>query len=188
MEKKIILPTDPEAATFRTDISGWVDIYGRFWGKDEKTARYASSTHSVCECGNTMSKGWSKCESCRGKTDIKKYNKLQFKEWRDEIVYSELCDKYFRDSDEIEDYCSDEDIDIADLRLVLCEPNYFQELNEDQWDDVLPEESDGELPNKLIEAIGALNEVIKSLPPASYSPGRYRTSYTPQNAKKKKEN
>lgn len=183
MEAKVILPTDPEAATFRTDISGWVDIHGRFWGTDERMARYSSSTHSMCECGNIVSRGWTKCSSCREKEDITRYDKLQFKVWDgDEYVYSYAVEEYFRDEDEIMEYCDDHDIMPNGLRLVLCEPNYFNELNKDQWDEILPEDSDGELPKKLEDAIDALNNVIKSLPPASYSPSNYRTSYTPKNA------
>ena len=175
----MILSTDPEAATFRTDISGWIDINGRFWGKDERMARYSSSTHSVCECGNITPKGWIKCSTCRGKIDLEKYAQLQFQEWDgSEYVYSQTGDKYFRDEDEIIEYCEDHGMTADDLHLVLCEPNHFDELSGEQWDDILPEDSEGELPKKLTDAINALNEVIKTLPPASYSPSNYRTSYT----------
>lgn len=42
---KPIFPESPEAATFKTGLSGWVDRHGRFWGDDEKSVgrRFDSS-------------------------------------------------------------------------------------------------------------------------------------------------
>jgi hypothetical protein len=103
---------------------------------------------------------------------------LPFKEWNGkEIVYSDMADKYFQDSDEIEDYCEEEEIEPSELRLLLCVPNYFDQVDGDIWSDVLPEDSEGDLPKKLQDALNAFNEVIKSLPPASYSPSNTRTMY-----------
>lgn len=180
-EKEIMMYDSPEAATFVTNISGWIDNDRRFFGNNkdsEHNARYSSCTHIRCECGEIMTKHWTKCEKCRTKSAIERYNLLPFKEWDGkEIVYSDLADQYFRDSDEIEDYCSDEDIETEDLRLLLCKPNYFDQIDSEQWSDILPEDSEGELPKKLQDAIDSLNEVIKSLSPASYSPSNTRTSY-----------
>lgn len=180
-EKETMMYDSLEAATFVTNISGWIDKDGRFFGNNkdsEHMARYSSCTHMRCECGELMTKGWTKCEKCRSISDIEKYNKLTFKEWNGkDIVYSELVNKYFNDSDEIEYYCADEEIDPKDLRLLLCYPNEFREIESDYWEDVLPEESEGELPKKLQEALIVFNEVIKSLSPASYSPSKTRTTY-----------
>ena len=181
MEKeKQIMYDSPEAARYLTNIKGWVDINGRYCGNasnSEYLARWSSCTHRKCECGKLMTKGWSKCNECRAKIEIDLYNKLPFKEYNGDLVYSHLVDEYFRDSDEIEDYCFDNDINPKDLRLVFCEPNKFSEISGDYWAEVMPEDSDDELPTKLQEALDNLNKVISELPPASYSPGRIRTEF-----------
>lgn len=181
MEKEVLMYDDPKCAVFVTNISGWIDKNQRFFGnskQSEDMARYSSCTHKRCSCGKIMSKHYTKCPDCSLISVIERYNKLPFEEWDGkELVYSELAERYFNDSDEIEEYCEEEGVDSKDLRLLLCTPNYFRVVENDLWDDVLPEESDGELPDKLINAIEALNEVIKSLPAASYSPSNTRTEY-----------
>ena len=177
-EEKVILPTDECAAKFITNVSGWVDIDGRFWGTDERSARYSSSTHFKCECGNIEKRGWTKCDACREVNDVERYNKLKFEAWNgSDYVYSGLADKYFNNTDDIEEYCEDNDINPKDLRLVLCAENDFREIDGDLWEDVMSEDSEGELPNKLQEALDAFNAIIRTLPPASYSPSNTRTSY-----------
>lgn len=135
-EKQIIYD-DENAARFVENIKGWIDINNRFYGNNpdsEHMARWSSCTHQKCECGKLMTKGWTKCDECRTKAEIERYSQLQFKEYNGDLVYSHLADKYFRDSDEIEDYCSDEEIDPKDLRLVFCEPNEFSQIDSDYWD------------------------------------------------------
>lgn len=168
---------DKEAARFVENIKGWVDINGRFFGdsKDsEHMARYSSCTHKTCECGNVFEKGWTICPECRLKKEIEKYNLLQFKKYDGSPVYSHAIDKYFFSEDELIDYLSDEEV-IEDLRLVFCTENHFNELGAEYFEDILPE--DGDLPTELQKAIDNLNEVIKNLPVASYSPSNIRTSY-----------
>lgn len=179
IEKEIIVFDDPKAARFVENIKGWVDINNRFFGDmsgSEDMARYSSCTHKRCECGGLMTKGWLKCEKCRAKIDIEKYNALPFKEYDESVVYSHYADEYFFDSDSIEDYCADNDCDSSDLRLVFCDPNMFDEVNCDIWSDILPEDEDS-LPVELINAVEELNKIIRTLPPASFSPGKVRTIF-----------
>lgn len=178
-ERQIIYD-DNDAARFVENIKGWIDINNRFYGNNpesEHMARWASCTHKKCECGKLMTKGWTKCDECRAKSEVEKYNLLPFKEYDGGLVYSHLADKYFRDSDEIEDYCADEEIESKDLMLVFCEPNEFNQIDSDYWSDILPEDSDGELPTKLQDALDILNKVISELAPASYCPSDVRTIY-----------
>jgi len=185
-EEKIILFDASESARFVENIKGWVDINNRFFGNNpdsEKNARWSSHTHRNCECGKLMAKGWTKCEECRTKIEIEKYNQLPFKEYDGGMVYSHYADEYFIDSDEIEEYCEDKEIDPKYLRLVFCEPNKFSQIDSDYWEDVFPEDSDGELPKELQEALDNLNRVISTLPPASYYPGKIRTIYCRDNGK-----
>jgi hypothetical protein len=181
--EKIVMYDSDSAARYVENVKGWVDINNRFWGdsKDsENMARYSSHTHKMCECGELMKKGRTKCEKCREKAEIERYNKLPFREYDGGLVYSHYADKWFSNSEEIEDYCDEENIKFADLRLVFGKPERFSELSGDMWDEVLPEDSDGELPKKLQEALDALNKVISELPPVSYSPDNVRTNYVPR--------
>jgi len=182
--QKQIIYDDENAARFVENVKGWVDINNRFFGNNpesEHMARWSSCTHLKCECGNLMTKGWTKCDECRTKSGIERYNQLPFKEYDGSIVYSHYADEYFNDADEIEIYCEDEDVDAKDLRLVFCVPNKFREINSDYWSDILPDDSEGELPVKLQQALDSLNKVISELLPASYLPGKIRTEYISTN-------
>ena len=44
-EKQIIMEDSPEAASIQT-VTGWVSRTGRFWGNDERMARFDGSTHN----------------------------------------------------------------------------------------------------------------------------------------------
>jgi len=180
METKQVMYDSPEAARFVEGIKGWVDINNRFFGdnKDsEHMARFSSCTHRLCDCGNIMERGYSKCRFCINNANIERYNALPFREWDGVTpVYSETQDTYFFNEQEIIDYCEDEEILPERLRLVLCKPNNFSHIDYEQWQDIMPDDVD-ELPKKLLDGIEALNKIIDELPPASYSPGKIRTEY-----------
>lgn len=176
--EKQINYNDKEAARYVENIKGWVDINNRFFGdskESEHLARYSSCTHKTCKCGNIFDKGWTICPECRLKKEIEKYNLLDFKEYNGLPVYSHSTDKYFFSEDELIEYLDDEEEEIEDLRLVFCIENYFNQLNPDYFEDELPE--DGDIPIELQKAIDNLNEVIKNLGTASYSPSNIRTEY-----------
>ena len=86
-------------------------------------------------------------------------------------VYSESNDEYFFDEDALDDFIEEHECSVESLCLIVCEPNRFRELDCSFFDDELPD--DGELPDELEDAIDALNAVIETLPPASWSPGKY---------------
>lgn len=179
-EEKIILFDSEEAAKYVTNITGWVSKDGRFWGTDERAARYDGCTHVKCECGNITEKGWLKCDSCRHKADIEKYNSFPFREWdKKEPVYSYAADKYFFEESDLEEYCDEEEVDPKDLRLVLCNPNYLSEVELDGAE--LPEDTDLEdvVDKELLAMVAALNDKIRQQNPISYCPGRTRTEYVP---------
>jgi hypothetical protein len=178
--EKIINYDSPEAAQPYT-MSGWKSSDGRFW-KDEHSARYAGCTHLKCsKCENLTKKGWTVCEECRHKNAINRYMALPFKEWDYKtplVLFGD--DQYFFDESDIEEYLADhEDLEPEDLQLVICTPNNYFEVTEEHWSDILPENSEGEVHKKLREALDALNKVIETLPPASWSEGKFRTSYAP---------
>lgn len=177
-KEEVVLYTDPTAASLKT-FTGWVSRDGRFWGKDEAAARYSGCTHKICECGNLMKRFYTKCDQCISKLELERYNNLPFKEWDGKSpVYSDAYDKYFFEYDDISDYCEEENIDPVDLRLVLCVPNKYYHVRSDYWEDIMPEDSGGDLPKALQEALNNLHKVIDNLPPASWCPGKVRTNYS----------
>lgn len=172
-EKEIILYTDDKAAKPHT-MQGWVSSDGFFY-KEEAMARYRGCTHKICECGKPMEKLYTKCSECRHKSAVERYQSLPFKEWDGvESVCTSGGDRYFFSEEELIDWMNDEGI--TEIDLLFCEGNNYQEIDSSYWSDVMHDDQD-ELPKKMQEAIDALNKVISELPPASYSPGKIRTSY-----------
>ena len=172
-EEKVIMYDSPEAATFRTNISGWVSSEGRFWGNDEHMARYSGCTHSLCECGKQMSKVYTKCVDCRNAASNERYLALPFKEYDGSYVCDRSGENYFWDEDDIISYMDNGDL--TEIELLFCEPQPYQKVDSEYWTDGLPE--DGEIAPKLEEALKVLNAVIEKLPPISYYPSKVRTSY-----------
>lgn len=176
-EDKVIMYDSDEAAQFKT-VQGWVSSNGRFYGDDEHTARYAGSTHKLCEgCGSVMRVRYIKCHSCQEKASTERYNQMPFKEWDGkQMVYSQYFDKYYYDIDYFTDDCWEEQIQPSEAMLILCEPNYWKGIDYDHWADDMPEDGDDSLPKELEAALKVVNEIAAKLPPISYSPGRYRTT------------
>jgi len=134
---------------------------------DERAARYASSTHTRCECGRLAAKPYAKCESCREKIAWEKYEKLPTREWNGEPLYSEAVDRYFF-NDELEDYLADAEETAEDLRLVFCNPEYLPQIDIGDWD--LHE--DYEIAPEVEAAVNALNELLAKQPPHCWYPGK----------------
>ena len=170
MDNQEIMFDSDEAAHLQTNISGWVSRNGRFWGNDERAARYDGCTHRICEdCGDPCPKSWLICDKCKDIRDIKRYNAMPKEVWNEVgMLYSDALDKYFSYWGEIEDYCEDEGIGIDKLRLIICEPDYLPLIPDDYGSDVLPE--DGELPDSVIKAIEDFNKIIQDAGPVSWYP------------------
>ena len=172
----VILPTSHEAATYRTDIKGWVSRSGRYFGEDERLARYDGSTHSVCTtCGAPAQKYRLYCDACQDKRDAAAWEALPLVEWDGETP---LCvyrgDTYFFDIDQVRDYAENSGEKVSELQLVLCKPICAHKLDMDDWADELPEDDDG--PEWLREAITAFNAAIAAhrTEPLSWRLGRQR--------------
>ena len=181
-DTKQILNTSDEAAKFVTNLEGWVDRLGRFWGKDERMARWAGCTHIVCpDCGNPTPKGYTICKGCREKKAVERYEAKERKQWdRETPLYSEFADEYFFSEDSLNDYLEFGETKQA-LRLVICEPIYLKEIDEDYFCDELPE--DGELPENVFSALEELNKIIRGQKPVSWMPGKYAAGLTLAEAK-----
>lgn len=176
-EEKIIMFDSPEAAV-EVNMDLWKSSDGRLAVKEE-TARYNGCTHKVCECGSIMKKWQMKCDSCSNELKRKQFLALPFREWD---LVSPVCttdeDKYFfNEADLIEYMEEDEDEPMTEIDLLICTENEWKTVDEDYWGDEMPEDSDGELPKKMQEALDNLNTIIKTLPAQSYSASKIRTSY-----------
>lgn len=173
MTDEMILIDSDEAAK-RGTVEGWIGRDGFFYGNNEEAARYRGCTHKYCyECNNVIPRdGLTICKDCEYEKGIEKYNAMPHKEWdRETPLYSDSNDEYFSCEDEIDYFIEEHECSIESLRLIICEPNRFRMLDASFFDDDLPE--GGELPAELESAIDALNAVIESLPPVSWSPGKY---------------
>jgi hypothetical protein len=175
---KIILDTSDEAAKIVT-LTGWQSSDGRFWGKDERAARYSGCTHKQCECGGLMERHWLKCAECRHKAHAERFNALPFKEWNGEPVCTWDAQKYFFDEDDLIEYC--EDNELTEVDLLFCVENNWRQVDDDYWSDYMPEDSDGDFPKQMQEALDNLNKIIQTLPAQSYSAGKVRTKYILKN-------
>lgn len=177
MEKPIIMYDSPEAATYRTNLKGWVASDGRYYAENEHSARWAGSTHQKCECGNTFGKGRTICDSCHSKNRTEKYYALPMVEWDGTTpVCTFDDDRFFFDEDSLLDYMADmkhEEPDVEhEVQLVLCEPGKLRLIDHDDWCDDLPE--DGELPDEVAQKVTELNEAIKRAPVVSWWAGTTR--------------
>ena len=173
MTDEMILIDSDEAAK-RATVEGWMSRTGRFYWEYERSARYDGCTHVYCEdCNNIIPKsGISICDDCKEKRDTSKYISMPRKTWdRETPIYSESNDEYFQDEDDLNDFMEEHGCSVESMRLIICEPTHFRTLDASFFYDDLPE--DGELPAELEAAIDALNSVIETLPPGSWSPGKY---------------
>lgn len=174
-DEKTIPYDSPEAASIQT-VTGWVSRSGRFWGNNEHMARFDGCTHRKCEkCEALISvRGYTICDQCREAKEIEKYQAMPSKPWDGvSMLYSHAADTYFSDLDEVSYHCEENDCTPDSLRLVICEPNFANEIDaSDHYSDDLPE--DGDLPADLDEAFHRLNEVIRACKtPLSWSPGKF---------------
>ena len=186
MSEKILYDSD-EAAQRKT-LTGWLSKGGHFWpDKDdpkfaEHHARWGGCTHKVCECGNEYEKHWTCCQECRDKKRLERYNDRELLEYSGQPVYSDSFDEYFFREDDIYSYCMDNEVCYDDLCLIVCEPQYAREIDEEYWIDDLPEDTylDDVAP-EISEALAEINKKIRDTKPIlSWMPGKYRTTYERQ--------
>jgi hypothetical protein len=172
-EQQIILADSAEAASIKT-VTGWVSRTGRFWGDDERMARYDGSTHHKCEKCGSLVENRSYCQPCHEAKKIGEWASMPRATWNGtDLLYSHAADVYFHALDSLADYCHDNDCTPESLRLAICVPNYAHEIDpSDFFSDDMAE--DGDLPSDLQEAFDALNAVIRQRStPLSWSPGKF---------------
>lgn len=173
MSDEMVLNTSDKAAR-RITVEGWVSRDGRFYGEDERIARYAGCTHVECgECRAPARKGRIYCPECEGRRAQARYDTLPRAEWDgSSLIYSEVADEYFSDVDYLLDHCEEHGVRPSELRLVHCEPEYIRPI--DPWDhcaDELPE--DGDPPDWFCDMVGKVNaEIERRKEVLSWVPGK----------------
>lgn len=176
-DEKMVLFGSNESAEYRENISGWVSRHGRFYGDDKQAAMMDGCTHVYCsKCGTPIQRyGFSMCLICRTEDEIKRYNQYPSKEWDFSTpIYSMACDKFFANIDELLDYIDEYEMNVDDLRLVICKPVKIEEIDSDHFEHYMPDDWDGNLPEPLQSALNQLNETIRNLPPTSFEPDKIR--------------
>ena len=178
-QNQIVMRDSPGAAQYRTDLTGWVSRDGFYFGdgpQGEIAARYAGCTHVPCDrCGAPTPRGYTQCRCCRDLTYIAKYAAMPRAEWDGKaLLYSEARDQYYSTPGEAADEL-EEDQTLADLRLVICEPNHVRQIEPDYCCDDLPE--DGDVPDEVYEAIEAFNKAVAGIV-LSWSPGKTALALT----------
>ncbi|MCV4285042.1 hypothetical protein [Pseudomonas capsici] len=176
-EEKVVMYESAEAASIQT-VTGWVDANGRFWGKDEHTARYCGSTHRKCDKDHAhpIYEIRSYCHICYQAGREAKFAAMPKKEWAGEPLVIFDGDRHFFDEDSLRDYLVEEEVDLESVQLCICEPNYPREIDpNDHFCDDLPD--DGEInDDQILAAFDLLNEMIRASGPLSWSEGKYAAS------------
>lgn len=179
--KNVILPEEDTAATYKTDISGWVSGDGRYFGVNEDTARYSGSTHRECpNCESIIAKN-SYCAPCSFDKRAKKHRSAEKQPWDGTTpVYAECLDQYFRDSSELFDLIEDEgDPDPRTMMLYHCKPVKLSEVDESYFLDDLGE--DAELPEAIRIQLDALNKTIRETQLDYFEPTRVAVEFLEEN-------
>jgi len=181
---KIIKKDSDEAATYRTNISGWVDSHGYFYGEDEEAARRAGSTHSECSnCFVIIEKSDTLCDDCKERSEIERYNKREKVEWyRDDVLYSDKYNVYFFSIRDIITYANDSvsEFDLYsldDLRLILCEKVFLRNIEIDLWWGELDEDVSDDVIPILQDALDDFNTDLNEIDTKLWEPGAYRVSF-----------
>lgn len=179
---------DEAPIEFRTNIKGWVSSDGRFWGNGEDAegmARYHECTHKTCDCGNTMEKLYTKCSSCRSVASGERYKALEFKEWDGKAP---LClwndDKFFFDSDQLEEWLEDQENDGSGYRFVLAEKGKMSGVNINEINDEYRTEDEDltDFHPEIAAKVKELNDLIENTEPRIWFASKIRTDITINNS------
>ncbi len=136
----------------------------RYWA--DRISKDQIATHADCiDCGVEFEKDYTyqkRCFNCDAKKDAENFAKMPLVEWDGKTP---LCiwgdDTYFFGEDDIEQYCEDNEIEKDQLRLELCKPTSFGEINIGEiFQDDLHE--DWEADGVLAELEDKLNAYLKT--------------------------
>jgi hypothetical protein len=169
---------DQVAVKYRTDIKGWVGPDGRYYGDDERLARWANCDLVTCSmdgCVNSVNKTYTVCDACLEKSDIDKWKVAEKRKPmpEDRYFYSDYLDKYYGDLEEAQDEAEEVGVSIADLRLYHCQRARSPEIDlHDLVADLTPDgmEPWELLTDEIILAAENLNRLLAEHKFDSFSP------------------
>ncbi len=168
-----------EDAAEQATVTGWVcKTCRRFYGNDERTARWCCASDMPCQCGARVVKHYTKCEPCREKAETAKWEARELKPWDgDAPLYSETLDRYFFHPDDVLEAIHENGGDAEALRFLFCDPVFAHEVDEDYFNEELPEDMTlDDVNGDISEALAKLNEVIaeqrKAGNPLSWIPSK----------------
>ena len=164
-----------DAKPKKTTITGYI-INGRFCGDYEHMAKMEMCTHVDCEsCGKEIEKKYRVCDDCKHKSKVEKWEKSEKRNQSpsDYGYYSDLLDKYYFDTDELEEDCIEDGLQVKDLLLYHVDRELAPEVDlESIFEDITPEElTVGEMiTEEIFEACKHLNKLIADHPVNSFMP------------------
>ena len=171
-QSEMILASSPEAASIQT-VTGWVARDGRFWGEDERMARFCGSTHRICESNPAHGpvENRSYCKACYAERKHAQWQAMPKAPFSGELM--PLCvfdsDRFFFDIEDLRYWLEEHALKPEGARLVQCKPVHAAPIDPNEhFADDLPE--DGEVPDELREAFDALNAVIGTCKPLCWRP------------------
>lgn len=172
-EQKMIMYDSPEAAQRKT-VVGWVSSAGNYFGANEHLARYDGCTHRQCDCGEIYPRS-EYCRACHNKHRDAVYESMPLQEWADGPACIFDDDVFFWDHEEFFEWCKEDYIEPASVRLVLCKREAWPILGSDFFEEYIPDGEDADsLPKAILDAIDAFNAVVAAQPAISWYPANVR--------------
>lgn len=149
----------------------------------EESYRKEVATHQKCLTCDTIIKARSFCRNCSEKRSIENYLKKPFKEWD---LTTPVClhhtYQFFWNTEEIDEYLEENELEPSELDLVICAPNHVSAVTEEYWADDMPENYDelSDFNKEFVQKLKEFNEYISTLEPLSWGEGLFRTEYKPE--------
>ncbi|KPM97554.1 hypothetical protein [Vibrio alginolyticus] len=143
---------------------------------DEHNARWSECTHVTCKvdgCDEIISKSSTTCASCSEAKKIEKWNSAKKVPFDNSYLYSDKHDEYFKTIECLKLYADDHMLQICEMRVYLCKPNYPDEIDiENLIENARPEDmyADELLDNETLKALAHANELLKNHKAISHSP------------------
>ena len=172
MGVKEVIQYDSDLAAMPVTVALWKSNNGRLYNSEDQ-ARYDSCTHRPCQqCGEPALKRYIYCDACLDARERERYFKMQEANPSEPLVYCLNDQQYYPGLDDLFDQWEGEDLPM----VVNCNPMYAPRLEiGDFLSDVLPDDTDEEVPSELVEAAKVFNEAVKAYgKPLSWHPGKTR--------------
>lgn len=140
-------------------------------------------THEVCECGEEFEKKFTYdklCPKCALKRNNERYSKLKLIEWDGKTPLSLFDDdEYFFNEESVVEYCKENELELSDLKLILCSKTNFKEIELEQiieYGELVHE--DWEPSKEFSEKLKEFNDWLVSQNTNTWAPTNFRVTLT----------